>query len=41
MAKKFKHETDITGYCVLRNEDLDAIHEATMDLMEDYRIQIH
>ena len=41
MAKKFKHETDITGYCVLRNEDLDAIHEATMDLMEDYGLQIH
>ena len=41
MGKKFKHETDIYGYCVLRNEDLDAIHESSLELMEDYGLQIH
>jgi trimethylamine--corrinoid protein Co-methyltransferase len=25
----------------LRNEDLDAVHEATLDLMENYGLQIH
>lgn len=38
---KFKHDDDIYGYHILRNEDLDAIHEATLDLMEDYGLQIH
>ena len=38
---KFKHEEDIRGYCILSNEDLDALHEATLDLMEDYGLQIH
>ncbi len=33
---KFKHEDDIYGYHILRNEDLDAIHEATLDLMKDF-----
>ena len=27
---KFKHEEDIRGYCILSNEDLDALHEATL-----------
>ncbi len=39
--KKFKYEEDIRGYCILGNEDLDAIHEATLDLMEDFGLQIH
>ncbi len=39
--KKFIYETDIYGYCILRNEDLDAIHEATLDLMENHGLQIH
>ena len=30
---KFTHETDITGYNILSNEDLDALHEATLQLM--------
>ena len=34
MGKKFKHETDIYGYCVLRNEDLDANHENTFFQIE-------
>lgn len=38
---KFRHETDIYGYCILRNEDLEAIHGATLELMEDYGLQIH
>lgn len=38
---KFKHEDDIYGYHILRNEDLDAIHEATLDLMKDFGLQIH
>lgn len=41
MGKKFTYETDILGYSILRNEDLDAIHEATLDLMGDYGLQIH
>lgn len=38
---KFTHETDIKGYCILSNEDLDALHEATLDLMEDFGLQMH
>ncbi len=38
---KFKHENDIYGYHILRNEDLDAIHEATLHLLESYGLQIH
>ncbi len=38
---KFKHETDIQGYCILGYDDLDALHEATLDLMEDFGLQIH
>lgn len=38
---KFIHETDITGYNILSNEDLDALHEATLQLMEDYGLQMH
>ncbi len=38
---KFKYEDDIKGYCILGNEDLDALHEATLELMEDYGLQIH
>lgn len=38
---KFKKEEDIYGYCILRNEDLEAIHEATLDLMEEYGLQMH
>lgn len=38
---KFTHETDITGYNILTNEDLDALHEATLQLMEDYGLQMH
>ena len=38
---KFKHEDDIQGYCILRNEDLDAIHQSTLELMGDYGLQIH
>ncbi len=38
---KFKHEDDIQGYCILGNEDLDAIHQSTLDLMGDYGLQIH
>lgn len=41
MGKKFKYEDDIYGYCILRNEDLDALHEATLELMEDFGVQIH
>jgi trimethylamine--corrinoid protein Co-methyltransferase len=41
MVSKFKYEDDIYGYCILRNEDLEALHEATLDLMEDYGLQIH
>jgi trimethylamine--corrinoid protein Co-methyltransferase len=40
-VKKFNYENDIYGYCILRNEDLDAVHEATLDLMENYGLQIH
>jgi trimethylamine--corrinoid protein Co-methyltransferase len=40
-VKKFTYENDIYGYCILRNDDLDAIHEATLDLMENYGLQIH
>ncbi len=38
---KFVHEKDIYGYHILRNEDLDALHEATLELMEDFGLQIH
>lgn len=38
---KFKHEEDIQGYCILGNDDLDAVHWATLELMEDYGLQIH
>ena len=38
---KFKYEEDIYGYCILRNEDLEALHEATLDLMENYGLRIH
>lgn len=38
---KFTHETDIQGYCILSNSDLDALHEATVELMEDYGLQMH
>ena len=38
---KFKHEVDIYGYHIFRNEDLDALHEATLELMEDFGVQIH
>ena len=38
---KFIHETDITGYNILSNDDLDALHEATLQLMEDYGLQMH
>lgn len=38
---KFRYEDDIHGYCILRNEDLDALHEATLQLMEEYGLQIH
>ena len=38
---KFHREEDIYGYCILRNEDLAAIHESTLDLMADYGLQIH
>ena len=41
MGKKFIHETDITGYNILSNSDLDALHEATLQLMEDYGLQMH
>ena len=41
MAKKFTYDDDMLGYHVLRNEDLDAIHEATLDLMSTYGIQMH
>lgn len=41
MGKKFIHETDIHGYCILRNDDIDAIHDATLDLLSDYGLQIH
>ena len=39
--KKFTHETDILGYCILRNEDLDALHASTLELMGDYGLRIH
>ncbi len=38
---KFQAETDIYGYCILRNDDLEAIHEATLQLMEEYGVQVH
>lgn len=38
---KFKYEEDIKGYCILSNEDLDAIHESTLELMEDFGLQMH
>lgn len=38
---KFKHEEDIKGYCILGNDDLDTLHEATLELMEDYGLQMH
>ena len=38
---KFTHETDITGYNILSNEDLDALHESTLQLLEDYGLQMH
>ena len=41
MSKKFTYDTDMLGYHVLRNEDLDAIHEATLELMEDFGVQMH
>ena len=41
MSKKFTYDTDMLGYHVLTNEDLDAIHEATLDLMHDYGVQMH
>ena len=41
MSKKFQYDTDMLGYHVLTNEDLDAIHEATLDLMHDYGVQMH
>jgi len=40
-VSKFRYEDDIYGYCILRNNDLDALHEATLDLMENYGLQIH
>ena len=39
--KKFIHETDILGYCILRNDDLDALHSSTVELMGDYGLRIH
>ena len=41
MSKKFTYDTDMLGYHVLTNEDLDAIHEATLELMHDYGVQMH
>ena len=41
MSKKFQYDNDMLGYHVLTNEDLDAIHEATLDLMHDYGVQMH
>ena len=38
---KFKQEDDLYGYHILRNEDLEMIHEATLDLMENYGLRIH
>jgi trimethylamine--corrinoid protein Co-methyltransferase len=38
---KFKYEEDIRGYHILSNEDLEAIHEATLQLLEDYGLQMH
>jgi len=38
---KFKHEHDIYGYHIFRNEDLDALHEATLELMWGFGVQIH
>ncbi|NLY82540.1 MAG: hypothetical protein GX078_07160 [Clostridiales bacterium] len=38
---KFIHETDIKGYHILANEDLDKIHESTLVLMEEYGVQMH
>lgn len=38
---KFHREEDIYGYCILRNEDLEAIHASTLELMEEYGLQMH
>jgi trimethylamine---corrinoid protein Co-methyltransferase len=38
---KFRHEEDIQGYCILRNEDLDALHASTLELMGDFGLQMH
>ncbi len=38
---KFRHEEDIQGYCILRNEDLDALHQSTLELMGDFGLQMH
>ena len=38
---KFHREEDICGYCILRNEDLEAIHDSTLELMEEYGLQMH
>ena len=41
MSKKFTYDNDLLGYHCLTNEDLDAIHEATLDLMSTYGVQMH
>lgn len=38
MAKFYQE--DVLGYSILRKTDLDALHEATLDLMETYGIKI-
>jgi trimethylamine--corrinoid protein Co-methyltransferase len=39
--RKFTHETDIQGYCILSNDDLDALHGSTLELMSEYGLQMH
>ncbi len=41
MGKKFNYETDMRTLCLLANEDLDALHESTLQLMEEYGVQMH
>jgi len=38
---KFKHDTDVYGYHIFTGSDLDALHESTLQLMEEYGVQIH
>jgi len=34
------YQEDVLGYSVLREHDLEKIHEATLDIMEDYGIKV-